>query len=134
MPVAELGTIPYVIAVNPNVPAQSVTALIRLATAHPGKLNGSAGGNSSEMAIALFRIKTGTRMEIIPYKGTGHAALAVATGEADDKAGGYAIQGRAGQFIVEIRGSYSGVMGLPLFETAQLIEKMSVSHERRNTD
>ena len=82
-PVAELGTIPYVIAVNPNVPAHSVTALIKLATAHPGKLNGSAGGNSSEMAIALFRIKTGTRMEIIPYKGTGHAALAVATGEAD---------------------------------------------------
>ena len=82
-PVAELGTIPYVVAVNPNVPAHSVTAFIKLATVHPGKLNGSAGGNSSEMAIALFRIKTGTRMEIIPYKGTGHAALAVATGEAD---------------------------------------------------
>lgn len=82
-PVAELGSIPYVIAVNPNVPAHSVTAFIKLATGHPGKLNGSAGGNSSEMAIALFRIKTGTRMEIIPYKGTGYAALAVATGEAD---------------------------------------------------
>ncbi len=82
-PVAELGTIPYVIAVNPNVPAQSVTAFLKLAMAQPGRLNGSAGGNSSELAIALFRIKTGTRMEIIPYKGTGHAALAVATGEAD---------------------------------------------------
>jgi tripartite-type tricarboxylate transporter receptor subunit TctC len=35
------------------------------------------------MAIALFRIKTGTRMEIIPYMGTGQAALAVAAGEAD---------------------------------------------------
>lgn len=56
----------------------------------------------------------------------------VATGEADDKAGAYAIQGRAGQFIVEIRGSYSGVMGLPLYETAQLIDKMAVPHERRN--
>ena len=82
-PVAELGTIPYVIAVNPNVPAHSVAALIKLAKANPGKLNGSAGGNSSEMSIALFRIKTATRMEIIPYKGTGYAALAVATGEAD---------------------------------------------------
>lgn len=82
-PVAELGTIPYVIAVNPNVPAQSVAAFIQLAKANPGKLNGSAGGNSSEMSIALFRIKTATRMEIIPYKGTGYAALAVATGEAD---------------------------------------------------
>ena len=56
----------------------------------------------------------------------------VATGEADDKAGGYAIQGRAGQFIVEIKGSYSGVMGLPLYETAQMIEKLAVLHERRN--
>jgi tripartite-type tricarboxylate transporter receptor subunit TctC len=82
-PVAELGTIPYVFGVNTNVPAQSVSAFIKLATAHPGKLNGSAGGNSSEMTIALFRIKTGTRLEIIPYKGTGQAVLAVATGEAD---------------------------------------------------
>mgnify|MGYP003350106628 FL=1 len=70
-PVAELGTIPYVIAVNPNVPAPNVAAFIKLALAQPGRLNGSAGGNSSEMSIALFRIKTGTRMEIIPYKGTG---------------------------------------------------------------
>lgn len=55
----------------------------------------------------------------------------LATGEADDKAGAYAIQGRAGQFISEIRGSYSGVMGLPLFETAQLIAAMGMHHERR---
>ncbi len=55
----------------------------------------------------------------------------VATGEADDKAGGYAIQGRAGQFIVEIRGSYSGVMGLPLYETAQLIVRMGMPQDRR---
>jgi len=46
----------------------------------------------------------------------------LATGEADDKAGAYAIQGRAAQFVVDLAGSYSGVMGLPLFETAQLIE------------
>ncbi len=41
--------------------------------------------------------------------------------EAYDKAGGYAIQGKAAVFISEISGSYSGVMGLPLFETAQLL-------------
>ena len=82
-PVAELGTIPYVIAVNPNVPAPNVAAFIKLALAQPGRLTGSAGDNSSEMSIALLRIKTGTRMEIIPYKGTAYAALAVATGEAD---------------------------------------------------
>jgi septum formation protein len=47
----------------------------------------------------------------------------VASGECDDKAGGYAIQGRAARFITELRGSYSGVMGLPLYETAQLLER-----------
>jgi septum formation protein len=57
----------------------------------------------------------------------------VATGEADDKAGGYAIQGRAAQFVIALRGSYSGVMGLPLYETAQLVEKFSASRERRHT-
>jgi septum formation protein len=45
----------------------------------------------------------------------------VASGEPMDKAGAYGIQGHAGAFIAEIRGSYSGVMGLPLFETAQLL-------------
>jgi len=53
----------------------------------------------------------------------------VATGEADDKAGAYAIQGRAARFIVELRGSYSGVMGLPLYETSQLLDKL---RDRRN--
>ncbi|HXZ92955.1 MAG TPA: Maf family protein [Burkholderiales bacterium] len=56
----------------------------------------------------------------------------VTTGESDDKAGAYAIQGRAAQFVAEIHGSYSGVMGLPLYETAQLIEKVLSPRERRN--
>jgi septum formation protein len=43
------------------------------------------------------------------------------TGEPADKAGAYAIQGRGAQFISHLRGSYSGVMGLPLFETARLL-------------
>ena len=43
------------------------------------------------------------------------------TGEPIDKAGGYAIQGRAAAFIARLDGSYSGVMGLPLYELAQLL-------------
>jgi septum formation protein len=43
------------------------------------------------------------------------------TGEPWDKAGAYAIQGRAAIFVADLRGSYSGVMGLPLFETAELL-------------
>ena len=48
----------------------------------------------------------------------------VASGEGDDKAGAYGIQGRAARFVVEIRGSYSGIMGLPLYETGQLIDRL----------
>ena len=48
----------------------------------------------------------------------------VESGEGDDKAGAYGIQGRAARFVAEIRGSYSGIMGLPLYETAQLLEKL----------
>ncbi len=48
------------------------------------------------------------------------------TNEPQDKAGGYAIQGYAAVFIESLRGSYSGVMGLPLFETAQLLDQVGV--------
>lgn len=53
----------------------------------------------------------------------------VATGEPMDKAGGYAIQGHAAAFITEIHGSYSGIMGLPLFETASLLEAFGHRYE-----
>lgn len=46
----------------------------------------------------------------------------VQTGEPHDKAGAYAIQGRAAAFISNLNGSYSGVMGLPLFETTELLQ------------
>lgn len=45
----------------------------------------------------------------------------IASGEPMDKAGAYGIQGRAGAWIHKIEGSYTGVMGLPLYETAQLL-------------
>jgi septum formation protein len=48
------------------------------------------------------------------------------TGEPSGKAGAYAIQGRAAVFIADLRGSYSGVMGLPLFETAELLREAGV--------
>jgi septum formation protein len=53
-------------------------------------------------------------------------AAYVETGEPFDKAGAYAIQGRAGAFIERIEGSYSGIMGLPLFETVQLLAKFGI--------
>lgn len=54
-------------------------------------------------------------------------AAYVGTGEPLDKAGAYGIQGRAAAFIKQIDGSYSGVMGLPLYETAQLLGKFGIS-------
>ncbi|HSN39184.1 MAG TPA: Maf family protein, partial [Burkholderiales bacterium] len=50
----------------------------------------------------------------------------VAGGEPLDKAGAYAIQGRAAVFITRIEGSYSGIMGLPLAETAELLQKFDI--------
>jgi septum formation protein len=49
------------------------------------------------------------------------------TGEPCDKAGAYAIQGYAAVFISDLKGSYSGVMGLPLFETAALLKAAGVT-------
>ena len=48
----------------------------------------------------------------------------VATGEPFDKAGGYAIQGKAAAFVQHLEGSYSGVMGLPLFEMAEILARI----------
>jgi septum formation protein len=48
------------------------------------------------------------------------------TGEADDKAGAYAIQGRAAGFIARLEGSYSGVMGLPLYELFETLKRAGV--------
>jgi septum formation protein len=53
----------------------------------------------------------------------------VFTGESFGKAGGYAIQGRAAAFVAHIAGSYSGVMGLPLFETAGLLRRTAANHD-----
>jgi septum formation protein len=50
-----------------------------------------------------------------------------ASGEPLDKAGAYAIQGRAGAYVTRISGSYSGIMGLPLAETAELLQKFNVA-------
>jgi nucleoside triphosphate pyrophosphatase len=51
----------------------------------------------------------------------------VQSGEPFDKAGGYGIQGRAGAFVERLEGSYTGVMGLPLFETANLLRQFGIS-------
>lgn len=59
--------------------------------------------------------------------GDDEIAAYVRSGEPADKAGAYAIQGLAAQFIADLKGSYSGVMGLPLYETARLLAAFGCS-------
>jgi len=101
-------------------PADRVDAarMLRLLSAKTHEvLTGVALRSAARCEFALSRSRVSFRRldddEIRDY---------LATGEADDKAGAYAIQGRAAQFVVALEGSFSGVMGLPLYETAQLIE------------
>jgi len=69
------------------------------------------------LSTSTVRFRTLSEREIHAY---------ASSGEPFDKAGGYAIQGRAAIFIEHLEGSYSGVMGLPLYETAQLLERFNM--------
>ena len=71
----------------------------------------------SELSATQVRFRELSSAEIARY---------VASGEPMDKAGAYGIQGRAGAFVAEIRGSYSGVMGLPLYETTLLLRRFGI--------
>ncbi len=69
---------------------------------------------SVEVVTTNVTFKTLSQQEIMNYW---------QTDEPKDKAGSYGIQGIAGQFVTSIEGSYSAVVGLPLYETAQLLAK-----------
>ncbi len=83
LPVAAIAESPYALMVNRSLPVKSVTEFINLARKNPGKLNASAGGIGTSLSVELFKIQANIKAEIIPYNGTGAAALAVATGETD---------------------------------------------------
>ncbi|MBE0622858.1 MAG: septum formation inhibitor Maf [Burkholderiales bacterium] len=75
------------------------------------------------------RVETELSVTAVRFRELSHTEIAryVASGEPMDKAGAYGIQGRAGAFIAEIRGSYSGVMGLPLYETVLLLRRFGLA-------
>ena len=77
-------------------------------------------GSRCETAVSLTRV----RMAALD---TERIEAYVRSGEPMDKAGAYAIQGRAGAFVTHISGSYSGVVGLPLHETAELLRRFGVT-------
>ena len=92
---------------------------------------GRLSGREHEVLTAVAfkfgeRLETELSVTAVRFRALepGEIARYVSSGEPMDKAGAYGIQGRAGAFITEIRGSYSGVMGLPLYETVQLLDKL----------
>lgn len=102
---------------DPKVEAARMLALLSgrghrvltaVALAHRGKVEVVL----SDSRVEFRRL---ARAEIAAY---------IATGEAFDKAGAYGIQGHAAAFVSHLSGSYTGVMGLPLFETAEMLAKI----------
>ena len=84
VPVANVGSQPLVLVVNPNLPAKSVQELIGVAKARPGALYHSSAGNGStlHLAQALFENATGVKMVHVPYAGAPQAAMAAVSGDA----------------------------------------------------
>ena len=81
-----------------------------------GTLSKAGKPLKTEQALSVSQVRFAplTRTQIQNY---------VASGEPMGKAGAYAVQGRAAAYIEHISGSYSGIMGLPMFETAQLLRE-----------
>jgi len=100
------------------------------ATAMLAALSGKSHRVLSAVAV-VFQGKLAVALSVTQVRfrrlSANEIAHYVASGEPLDKAGAYAIQGRAAAFVKHIEGSYSGVMGLPLYETAQLLNKFGIS-------
>jgi nucleoside triphosphate pyrophosphatase len=99
--------------------------------AHGMEMLRRLSGRTHEVLSAVCVIDRGSEHAALSTSRVSFSALTEAeiaqyweTGEARDKAGAYAIQGRAAAFIARLEGSYSGVMGLPLHETAAILKKL----------
>ena len=90
-------------------------------------------GRTHQAVTAVSLVSAGREAQAISVSEVSFAELGedeisayVATGQADGKAGAYGIQGAAERFVRHLSGSYSGVMGLPLFETSRLLKSFGV--------
>jgi tripartite-type tricarboxylate transporter receptor subunit TctC len=81
-PITMLADLPLIMAVNANVPANSLKEMLALIKAQPGKYSFASAGNGTppHMAGELFKLVTGTDMQHIPYKGSGAAVIDVIAG------------------------------------------------------
>jgi len=85
VPITLLASVPNVMVVHPSVPAKSLAELVKLAKAHPGKLNfGSGGiGSSAQLGSELFKTLNKINIVHVPYKGAAIAMTAMLSGEVD---------------------------------------------------
>ena len=98
------------------------------------RMLGELSGRSHRVLSSVWLLSAGREEHALSVSEVRFAALDAATieayldvGEWRGKAGAYAIQGRAAAFIEHLSGSYSGVMGLPLHETAKLLQRIGAS-------
>lgn len=84
-PISLATSAPFVLLLNPGVAAKSMRDLVALAKSQPGKLNYASGGvgQSSHMAMELFKLVAGIDLRHVPYKGAGPGMTAVLAGEVD---------------------------------------------------
>ena len=82
-PVASINRVPYVMEVNPSVPAKSVPEFIAYAKANPGKINMASGGSGTPAHVAgeLFKMMAGINMVHVPYRGEGLALPDLISGQ-----------------------------------------------------
>lgn len=90
---------------------------------------------SSVALVSAAREAQATSVTDVAFAPLDEARIAeyLASGEWRGKAGAYAIQGRAEAFVAHLSGSYSGVMGLPMFETVALLREFGVRERRDET-
>ena len=84
-PIAQIATLPNVLAVHPSVPAKSLRDLVQLARRNPGKLAYGSGttGSTSHLAGELFKSLSKTNILFVPYKGASFALVGAMSGEVD---------------------------------------------------
>ncbi len=94
-------------------------------TAVAGAWLDNKGGTAAQNAVQTSHVEFSKIPETFMH-------AYIASGEPFDKAGAYGIQGIAGQYVRHISGSHSGIMGLPLFETSELIRQLQTAAQNRN--
>jgi tripartite-type tricarboxylate transporter receptor subunit TctC len=80
-PISMICQFPLIVVVDPKLPVRSVKELVEYAKANPGKSNYASSAGIFQIATEMFKQRTGTRIEMIPYKGSGESIQAVAAGQ-----------------------------------------------------